>query len=68
MKKETIVCSECESEFFKEASEMKGLCPECAHYLYGYQNCVHQFINDRCIKCYWNGCSTDYINKLKNSK
>jgi len=65
MEKEILVCSECKSEYFKETSEMEGMCPNCAHYLYGYQNCIHEFVNDRCINCYWNGCSSNYVNGLK---
>ncbi len=34
--KELAVCDECGSLFFKGSSQMMGLCPECAHVLYGY--------------------------------
>ncbi len=68
MEKEIITCSECESEFFKDSSKMEGLCPECSHVLYDYENCEHEFVNDRCIKCNWNGRSSDYIKSLKNSE
>ena len=41
--KELVVCDECGSLFFKGSSQMMGLCPECAHILYGYPNCAHHF-------------------------
>ncbi len=44
---------------------MENLCPECSNVLYEYQNCEHQFENKRCIKCYWNGKSTAYLDQLK---
>ena len=31
---------------------MMGLCPECAHILYGYPNCDHHFQDGRCVNCY----------------
>ena len=34
--KELALCDECGSLFFKGSSQMMGLCPECAHILYGY--------------------------------
>jgi len=59
------ICTECKSEYYQHSSNMTSLCPECAHVLYGYENCNHQFENGRCIKCFWNGNSTEYIKKLK---
>jgi predicted RNA-binding Zn-ribbon protein involved in translation (DUF1610 family) len=59
------VCDECKSEFHKSSSSMENLCPECANLLYGYKNCEHQFENNRCNKCYWNGNSSDFLNKTK---
>ena len=50
--KELAVCDECGSLFFKGSSQMMGLCPECAHVLYGYPNCPHRFLNGRCVSCY----------------
>ena len=47
--KELAVCDECGSLFFKGSSQMMGLCPECAHILYGYPNCDHHFQNGRCV-------------------
>ncbi|MBN6709660.1 hypothetical protein JFL47_11575 [Haemophilus haemoglobinophilus] len=57
------ICDECGSEYFAESSKMSDLCPDCSHYLYGYENCNHKFENGRCIYCYWNGFSSDFINK-----
>ena len=60
------ICSECQSEFYVATSEMENLCSECAHYLYDYKKCDHQFENGRCIKCFWNGNHSNYIkNKFK---
>ena len=52
--KELAVCDECGSLFFKGSSQMMGLCPECAHILYGYPNCDHHFQDGRCVNCYSN--------------
>lgn len=65
MIREISVCDECESEFFKESSQMISLCPNCAHSLYGYPNCKHEFINENCLYCGWNGNSSDYIQNSK---
>lgn len=54
-------CNECNSEFYKETSQMEGICPECASLLYGYENCEHEFENNRCVKCYWKGNSSSYL-------
>jgi predicted RNA-binding Zn-ribbon protein involved in translation (DUF1610 family) len=64
--KEIIVCAECKSEYFAHTSKMKNLCPECAHVLYGYENCDHQFQNGRCSRCYWDGSVSGYIKKMKS--
>lgn len=61
--KELAVCDECGSLFFKGSSLMMGLCPECAHVLYGYPNCPHHFQNGRCVNCYWDGSKSEYIKK-----
>ena len=61
--KELAVCDECGSLFFKSSSQMMGLCPECAHVLYGYPNCPHHFQNGRCVNCYWDGSKSEYIKK-----
>jgi hypothetical protein len=60
----TKTCVECASSYFSTASEMDELCPECAHYLYGYPNCDHVWVNDRCTKCGWDGSGSDYIRGL----
>ena len=39
----TATCDECGSLFFADASRMDGLCPECAHLLYGDEACAHSF-------------------------
>ena len=62
--KEIIICDECGSSFLKKASQMASLCPECAHILYGYENCCHIFENGQCIKCLWNGQHSQYIKSL----
>lgn len=54
MKREIKICDECESEYFTDTSQMMKLCPDCSHYLYGYQNCEHDFQKGRCSKCHWN--------------
>lgn len=59
---DTKICDECESAYCQSASQMTNLCPECSHTLYGYDNCKHQFENGRCLKCFWNGNRSDYIN------
>ena len=61
--KELAVCDECGSLFFKGSSQMMGLCPECAHILYGYPNCDHHFQDGRCVNCYWDGSKSMYIKK-----
>ena len=63
-KKELAVCDECGSLFFKGSSQMMGLCPECAHILYGYPNCPHHFQNGQCVNCYWDGSKSEYIKHL----
>ena len=64
--KKTGICDECGSEFLRSCSEMKGLCPECAHILYGYENCDHVFKDGRCIRCLWNGNKSEYIRSLSS--
>lgn len=58
-------CDECKSEFYENSSLMQNLCPECSHIIYYYENCEHVFKNDRCVKCFWNGNSSDYLRNLK---
>lgn len=57
------ICGECESKYYEGRSEMMGLCPNCAHILYGYENCSHEFENGRCIKCFWNGKTSKFLSK-----
>lgn len=65
---EIVVCDECGSEYLASSSKMVSLCPECAHVLYGYENCDHEFKDGKCTLCLWDGSRSDYINKLlKNS-
>ncbi len=60
------VCAECGSEFLRSKSKMKGLCPECAYRLYGYENCKHIFKDGRCTICLWDTSKSDYVKSLKN--
>lgn len=60
--KSLTICDECESEYHTDSSRMGALCPNCSHLLYGYDNCTHQFENGRCIKCYWNGSVSEFLN------
>ena len=60
----TARCDECESLYCLGASGMRALCPECAHQLYGYANCEHEFENHRCRKCYWDGSVSEYCANL----
>lgn len=57
----TKTCDECQSPFFPSASCMDGLCPECAHALYGYDNCEHTFSQGACTKCGWDGSRSDFL-------
>ena len=41
---DTRKCDECGSQFFPNVASMSGLCPECAHWLYGKPNCLHEFV------------------------
>ncbi|MBQ8896376.1 MAG: hypothetical protein IKM32_04340 [Clostridia bacterium] len=59
------ICDECGSEFIRERSKMTSLCPNCAHLIYGYENCKHIFENGKCVLCLWNGNESDYIKSLK---
>jgi len=43
---------------------MAGLCPNCAHKLYGYLSCDHHFEDGSCVKCGWNGQESDYVKEL----
>jgi predicted RNA-binding Zn-ribbon protein involved in translation (DUF1610 family) len=63
--KEITLCDECRSEYYSHTSEMTNLCPECSHILYGYKNCHHEFVNNRCEKCFWNGNTSEYLKRIK---
>ncbi len=65
MKKEDRVCEECGSLFLQSSSPMKALCPECAHHLYGFPNCQHQFQNGRCIHCHWDGRKSEFLKRWR---
>ena len=62
------ICAECGSVFLRSASKMAGLCPECAHILYGYENCPHQFENGRCIHCLWDGSRSAFADRYKENE
>ncbi|MFV0540945.1 MAG: hypothetical protein ACK5MZ_06865 [Aestuariibaculum sp.] len=57
-------CDECESEYYSNTSEMDALCPNCAFYLYGYNNCEHSLEKGKCIKCFWDGSISKFIKIL----
>lgn len=59
-------CAECGSEFLKSKSKMEELCPECAYWLYGYENCKHIFKAGKCTLCLWDGSKSDYIKSLSS--
>jgi predicted RNA-binding Zn-ribbon protein involved in translation (DUF1610 family) len=48
-------CDECGSDYFADSSAMAQLCPECAHLLYAYPICEHNFADGRCTRCGWDG-------------
>lgn len=58
------VCDECGSEYYSHTSKLSNLCPECSHLLYDYENCAHNFENGRCVKCFWNGHTSEYLRKI----
>lgn len=60
-------CDECGSLFCAGMSKMDALCPECAHALYGYPACVHVFQDGRCLKCFWDGKRSSYLDGLRDS-
>jgi hypothetical protein len=62
--KEIKQCEECKSNYFEETSKMAELCPECAHYLYGYTPCNHIFVNGSCSICAWDGSRSKYIQSI----
>ena len=58
-------CDECGSSFLADVSPMDRLCPECAHWLYGYDACEHTFVEGRCIRCSWDGSVSAYVRTRK---
>ena len=54
-------CDECSSDYFAATSQMAKLCPECAHWLYGYPKCTHDFVQGRCVACGWDGSVSAYL-------
>ena len=64
MNRAKSTCDECQLSYFKDSLKMSGLCPNCAHKLYGYPNCSHRFEKGMCIECGWNGQESDYIREL----
>jgi hypothetical protein len=64
---ERVACDECLSLYYRSTSQMEALCPECAHVLYGYPQCEHDFKNGRCTKCYWDGSVSKHINEIKRT-
>lgn len=61
----TKTCDECHSDYHQHTSVMNGLCPNCSHLLYGYQNCEHQFSHGKCIYCGWNGNVSSFLSHTK---
>lgn len=61
-----LTCDECGSEYYSDTSKIARLCPHCAHFLYGYDNCNHYFNNGRCINCFWNGNIADQLKKVSS--
>ena len=55
----TKCCDEYGSTYFAVTSQMTSLCLECAHRLYGYPPCDHQFEDGRCVACHWDGSVSD---------
>lgn len=58
-------CDECNSDYFAHTSRMRRLCPECAHWLYGYPTCAHEFVQGRCTQCGWGGSVSAYLRELQ---
>jgi len=61
-------CGECGSGMFAAGSTMPGICPECAHWLYGYAPCQHSFVvgpgKRYCRTCGWDGARSQYVQRL----
>lgn len=57
-------CDECGSYYYSDTSKMDSMCPECAHHIYGYENCRHSFRGMYCRKCGWDGARSKYVESL----
>lgn len=68
LQREIKTCEECGSKYYAMSSKMQSMCPECASILYGYDNCNHVFKGGRCIKCFWDGSRSNYIDSLIKGK
>ncbi|MGF1739907.1 hypothetical protein L4C34_02275 [Vibrio profundum] len=66
-KLEESECDECASHFIVSKSQMVHLCPECAHYLYNYDNCEHIMADGYCSVCKWDGSTSSYVEILKST-
>lgn len=62
---ETNICDECGSTYVASTSAMASLCPECAHWLYGYPACPHEMLNGHCSRCGWDGSHSVYVENVK---
>ena len=67
MNRETKDCDECGSSYLIDTSKMESMCPECSDIIYGHEPCEHNFKNNRCVKCKWDGSVSEYVKSLKNS-
>jgi len=65
--RQTLDCDECGSTYFTDASPMAKLCNECSHQLYGYPQCVHEFVEGRCFHCGWDGSVSEYLRERRRS-
>jgi hypothetical protein len=65
---ETRCCDECGSDYLVATSQMASLCPECAHWLYGYSQCPHEFSGGRCSRCGWDGSVSAYLRKMPSQR
>ena len=63
--RETKCCDECVSTYFADSSKMMQLCNECAFQLYGYPQCEHEFDQQCCSKCGWDGSVSAYLRGLE---
>lgn len=65
---QTKTCDECESLYVAATSKMGNLCPECSHWLYGYEPCEHKIVDGRCQHCHWDQSVSDFVNGLKEQE